>query len=112
MITPIVLAIVVLAASLILDQVVPVVGLLVGAFVILAIVRGTNQHDNSLGEIGDLVLRERAPDSNWAEEFGRNHREARERQLHRWRVNAVAAWIVLSALAVMLVRRIVAYVYS
>src|SRR5438067_1104907 len=78
----------ILAVSLFLELFLAIAGLLAGACVILVIVRWANQRDNPLAEIGEMMLREEAPDLAWMEGLRRKHREACERELRIWRKNA------------------------
>ena len=92
----------VMAVSIFLEQFMVIAGVLAGASLILLVVRWSNQRDEPLSEIGEIVLRNEAQDSAWMEELRQKHRDANENTIRIWRQYACAVWILLAALIIKL----------
>jgi hypothetical protein len=108
---PIVLS-AVIAGALLLDQFLAIAAALAGAGLILLIVRALDQRDDPLRDVGEIVLRDAAPDSAWLEAFRRKHRANNEDEIRKLRKNAWAAWLLIAALFVLLARVVIIEVWS
>jgi len=89
-----------LAVSILFNQFMVTAGVLVGACLILFIVRGADQRNEPLRDIVEVVLRNESQDSVWVEELRQKHRDANENTIRTWRQYTRAAWIVLAAMII------------